>query len=259
MEPTLNKLLNGRISILQPQEGYRTAIDPIFLAATLKPHPQDHVLEVGAGVGTAMLCLASRVSDCYITGLELQSELVDLGIKNILNNKFEKHLKLIQGDLLTPPASLMTGRFNHVMANPPYLAGNLASASRHSGKALAHHEGNVSLKDWIDFCLKMLIPKGSITLIHRADRLDSILAALNGKVGEITVFPLWPKQNKPAKRILIQGRKGISSPSCLEQGMILHQEDGRYTTQAEAILRYGYSLHNALLLKVKNLDINVNR
>lgn len=255
MEPSQNKLLNGRISILQPQVGYRAAIDPIFLAATMDPQPKDRVLEVGAGVGTAMLCLASRVGDCFITGLELQSDLVQLGIQNILNNKFENRLNLIQGDLRIPPASLIVETFHHVMANPPYLPGNLASASPHSSKALAHHEGNVTLKDWINFCLKMLIPKGSITLIHRADRLDSILTVLAGKVGEIKILPLWPKQNKPAKRVLIQGRKGISSPSCLEPGMILHQEDGRYTSQAEAILRYGYSFHNAQNL---SLDTNVS-
>jgi tRNA1(Val) A37 N6-methylase TrmN6 len=259
METTRNQLLNGRISVLQPQEGYRAAIDPVFLAATLEPQPQDRVLEVGAGVGTAMLCLAARVPDCHVTGIELQTELVQLGIKNILNNKFENYLHLIQGDLCNPPASLMKGTFHHVMANPPYLAGNLASASPHAGKALAHHEGDVTLKDWIDFCLTMLIPKGSITLIHRADRLDSLLAALVGKVGEISIFPLWPKQDKPAKRVLIQGRKGVASPSCLKHGMVLHQEDGCYTKQAEAILRHGYSLYNAQLLKFESLDVNVSR
>jgi tRNA1(Val) A37 N6-methylase TrmN6 len=243
MEITQNQLLNGRISLLQPKKSYRVAIDPIFLAATLDPEPHEHVLEVGAGVGATMLCLASRVLECSITGLELQSDLVLLGIKNILNNGFENRLHLIQGDLRNPSSQLMKGTFHHVIANPPYIAGTLISASPYYGKALAHHEGDVTLREWIDFCLNMLIPKGSITLIHRADRLANILAILDGKVGEISIFPLWPKQNKPAKRVLIQGRKGVISPGCLKQGIILHQEDGRYTSQAEAILRYGYSIN----------------
>lgn len=239
MQITQNQLLGGRISLLQPQDGYRAAIDPVFLAAALNPKPQDCVLEVGAGVGAAMLCLAARVPGCRVTGFEIQKELVELGTQNIIDNKFENRLDLIQGDLRHPPSGLIAGTFHHVMANPPYVADNCAFASPNLCKALAHHEGEVKLEEWVNFCLKMLRPKGSLTLIHRADRLGDVLRAVNGKLGELHIFPLWPKQNKPAKRILVRGRKGVASPDCLKGGMILHREDGSYTHEAEAILREG--------------------
>jgi tRNA1(Val) A37 N6-methylase TrmN6 len=79
-------------------------------------------------------------------------------------------------------------------------------------------------------------------VVYRCDRLDDLLAALAGKVGEIVVLPLWPKSGRPAKRVLLRARKGVNSPLCLLPGLVLHEEDGRYTPAAEAILRDGAGL-----------------
>jgi tRNA1(Val) A37 N6-methylase TrmN6 len=79
--------------------------------------------------------------------------------------------------------------------------------------------------------------KGSLTFIHRADRLEALLALLAGKAGEITLYPLWPGVGKPAKRIIVRARKGVASPTRLLPGMILHEADGRYTAAADAVLR----------------------
>jgi tRNA1(Val) A37 N6-methylase TrmN6 len=88
----------------------------------------------------------------------------------------------------------------------------------------------------------MLQPKGTLVVVHRADRLDELLAALRGKVGEITVFPLWPKAGRPAKRVLVRARKGVATPLALLPGLVLHEDDGRYTPIAQAVLRDGAAL-----------------
>jgi len=79
--------------------------------------------------------------------------------------------------------------------------------------------------------------RGSVTFIHRADRLDDLMAALTGRAGEIVVFPLWPGPDKPAKRILVQARKGVATPLRLSPGLVLHRPDGSFTAAAETVLR----------------------
>src|SRR2546430_5584269 len=54
--------------------------------------------------------------------------------------------------------------------------------------------------------------RSSLTFIHRADRLEALLALLAGKAGEIALYPLWPGAGKPAKRIILRARKGVASP-----------------------------------------------
>src|SRR6202035_3823989 len=98
-------------------------------------------------------------------------------------------------------------------------------------RAAAHVESAADLQAWLRFALVMARPKGTITLIHRADRLDAILAELTGRTGEIVVFPLWPGAGKPAKRVIIRARKGVATPTRLAAGLVLHYAGGRHTAQ----------------------------
>jgi len=50
---TEDGLLGNRIRLRQPAAGYRAAIDPVFLAASVQAEPGERVIDVGAGVGAA--------------------------------------------------------------------------------------------------------------------------------------------------------------------------------------------------------------
>lgn len=241
-ETSDDTLLGGRVLLKQPRTGYRAAIDPVFLAAAVPAGPGDLVLDVGAGAGAAALCLARRVTGCNVRGIEVQRELVRLATENIIANALNGRVEVMIGDLLHPPPRLAPGAFAHVMANPPYLAEGAATAPPDPGKARANLEGEAALVDWVRFAVAMVRPKGSVTFIHRADRLDALLSALAGKVGDIAVFPLWPGVGKPASRIVVRGRKGVASPTRLLPGLVLHETDGRYTPAADAVLREGAGL-----------------
>jgi tRNA1(Val) A37 N6-methylase TrmN6 len=241
-EVSEDSLLDGRVKFRQPVEGYRAAIDPVFLAAAVPVKEGQSVLDVGSGVGAASLCLASRVPGVRIFGLEMQAPLVSLARENIAGNGLSGRVEAMIGNLQAPPPRLAPGSFHHVMTNPPYQSIEEGRASPNPGKAAANQEGDVDLGAWMRFAVNMLQPKGSLVVVYRADRLDDLLVALNRKVGEIVVFPLWPKAGRPAKRILLRARKGVATPLTLLPGMVLHEEDGRYTSPAEAVLRHGAAL-----------------
>jgi tRNA1(Val) A37 N6-methylase TrmN6 len=236
-ETTEDSLLDGRVRLVQPAEGYRAAIDPVFLAAAVPARPGEVVLDAGSGVGAASLCLAARLVECRVVGIETQAPLVALARENIERNGVVGRVDAVIGSLAAPPPRLAPGSFHHVMTNPPFNEGG--TPSPHAGKAQANAEGTVDLKAWMKFCVNMLRPKGCLVVVHRADRLDDLLAALHGRVGEIMVFPLWPKQGRAAKRVLLRARKGVGSPLTLLPGLVLHEEDGAYSAGAEAVLRHG--------------------
>jgi tRNA1(Val) A37 N6-methylase TrmN6 len=233
---TEDGFLGGRVRIRQPAGGYRAAIDPVFLAASVPAHPGERVLEAGAGHGTAAICLASRVPDCQVFGVEAQPDLVRLANDNARLNGL-RSVQVMVGDLVKPLPRLPAGAFDHAMANPPYLAAGVADVSPEVGRATANVEGEAALSDWIRFMLRMVRPKGTLTLVHRADRLDEILALLRGEAGGIVVFPLWPRAGAPAKRVIVRARRGIRTPLTLASGLVLHGEGGAYTAEADAVLR----------------------
>jgi tRNA1(Val) A37 N6-methylase TrmN6 len=242
-------LLGGRVRFFQPAHGYRAAIDPVLLAAAVPASRGETVLDVGAGAGAAALCLAVRASGVRVQGIEADDALAGLARRNAEANGLAGRVTIVPGDLLDPPPELAPGSFDHVMANPPYLEPGRARPPPDEAKAATMVEGAAGLAHWLEFCLRMARPKGSVTVIHRADRLDEVLAGLRCALGAIVVFPLWPGPaeagaagSKAARRVVVHGRKGMATPLTLAGGLVLHGPDGSYTPEAEAILRHGREL-----------------
>jgi len=204
--------------------------------------PRQLVLDIGCGSGAATLCLAARVPQCRVVGLELQPDLVWLAADNAALNGMAGRITIVAGDLLRPPSRLSPGMFDHVMANPPYIARGRGMPVPNPSKAAATIEGEAELADWVRFALAMVRHKGSLTFVHRADRIDALLALLAGRAGEIAVLPLWPSAGRAASRILVRARKQVAAPARLLPGLVLHEADGRFTPAAEAVLRGGEAL-----------------
>lgn len=240
-EPQPDSLLGGKVRILQPENGYRTAIDPVLLAAAT-PSVAGRVLDAGAGVGAASLCYAVRVPGARVTGLELQPELTALARENVVRNGLEDRVEVLEGDLLHPPEVFAEGGFDHVMANPPYMPSDRGGPPPDPSKAAAMVEGEADLAAWIDFCIRMVAPKGSVTMVHRADRLDELLSLFRARAGGIVIVPLWPGRDRPAKRVIVRARRDVRTPLRLTAGLTLHDADGNYTEEAMAVLREGEAL-----------------
>jgi len=236
IDTTQDALLGGRVVLRQPAAGYRAAVDPVLLAAAVPARPGERVLDLGCGVGAAALALAARLPEVRITGLERDPGLARLFAANIAANAVAGRVEAVAGDLLDPPPEIAAGGFDHVMANPPYLAAAHADPPPDPGRRAARLEGAAALADWIAAALAAVRPKGWLTLIHRADRLDHAIAALAGPAGAITVLPLWPRAGAPARRVILRARKGVRTPAALLPGLVLHEGEG-FTEAAQAILR----------------------
>ena len=79
---------------------------------------------------------------------------------------------------------------------------------------------------------------GTVTLIHRADRLGHILGLLAAKAGSVRIRPVQPFANQPAKRVLVRAIKTGKAPLVLLPALILHdRSEAKHTPAAEAILR----------------------
>ena len=232
-------MLGDRITVRQPVTGYRAAIDPVLLAAGVPARAGQSVLDAGCGTGAAMFCLAARVPGLSLTGLEVQTGLAAFAQEGAKLNSFDNAARILVGDICTPPRELKNA-FDIVLTNPPY--GDAGSAPPNASLATAHMESDVDLSRWIAACLSCLKQKGRFVMIHRADRLSDILAALHEKAGDVHIFPIYPKAGEPARRVIVSAGKDRRSPDTLLPGLALHGEDGRYTQDAERILREAQAL-----------------
>jgi len=229
---TQDRLLGGRVSLTQPRHGYRVAIDPVLLAAAVTARPGEHILDAGCGTAAAALCLAVRVPDCALVGVETDAELAKLARYNVAANGLEHRIGIVESTLTD-----YDGAFDQPITNPPFYELDRHTSSPRTTKATAHGESALDLAGWIKTMAKLLKPGGRLNMIHRADRLGDILGAFDGRFGAALIFPLWPKEGVEAKRILLSAIKGRRTLPRLLPGLVLHRPDGAHTDAAEAILR----------------------
>lgn len=233
---TEDGFLNNQLKLRQPKRGFRAGLDAVMLAAAIPARAGETALELGAGVGTASLCVGFR-TECDVTGLEIDPQLTDLANRNAALNAMADRARFETADALTWSADR---RFDHVFCNPPFHD-DTGQRSPNAQRARALQDAG-SLKDWVRSGLKHVASKGSFTIILRADRSGEALAMLPSK--GVRIFPLRPRVDQPPKRIIVQWSDG-GEGTPQSPGLILHQPDGRYTPEADAILRGASALRIA--------------
>ena len=242
---TTDDFLGGRLRIRQPRDGYRAGVDPVLLAASVPARAGDSVLDLGCGVGVAGLCLASRVEGLTLAGLELQPDYAELARRNARANGIA--MDVVTGDLTAMPERLRQRQFTHVLVNPPYFDRNTSTSALDAGRETALGEVT-PLAAWVKAAARRTAPKGTVTFIHRIERMPDLLAELSHHVGSLEVLPLIPRRGRSARLILIRGRKGGRAPFCLHDGWVLHAGaahgfDGEnYTDATACVLRHGQYL-----------------
>jgi len=244
---TDDAFLGGRIHCLQPQKGYRSGLDAVFLAAVIPARPGEITLEAGSGTGIASLCLAALVENLNIVGLDIDPQSIALARQNAVRNGFEQNATFIEGDLSGSFKALenngiVQNLYDHVFANPPYFAEAAAQVSPNAGKAKANIMGTEGLDKWLKFLTAVVKPHGTITIIHRAEALHALTHGFEGRAGGLKIYPLFPKAGLPASRVIVQGIKGSRAQSRLLQGQLMHEADGTFTARVQAILRNGERL-----------------
>ena len=232
-----DRFLGGRIVVRQPAVGFRSGLDAVMLAAAIPTNVGGDVLELGAGAGVASLCLAVRVPTYTVTGVEIDAALSDLANANAEANGMAARVRFVANDIFALPAELKR-EFAHVFSNPPFHGGD-GVVPPDAGRQRALHDSG-RLAEWLETGIRRTASGGTFTAIIRADRLGEALAVLPAT--GVIVFPLWPRVDVPAKRVVVQLRKGSRAALAVLPGLVLHEGDGEYTCAADAVLRRSASL-----------------
>jgi tRNA1(Val) A37 N6-methylase TrmN6 len=244
---TTDDFLGGHISVVQPRHGHRAGSDAVFLAAAVPARAGDRVLDVGAGVGVAGLCLLARVPGARVTAVEIDAGLCALAESNAARNGLAARFDAVRADVTLPgkalgAAGLARESYGRLMANPPFHQEGRVRAALDAGRAGARVMRKQGLAAWMRFFAAMAAPGALLTLIHRPESLEEILHLLDGRFGGATVFPLFPKRDAAAVRIIVQAKKGSRAAPSLLPGIVLHEADGSYSDDAERVLRGGEAL-----------------
>jgi FkbM family methyltransferase len=236
-------LLGGALRLRQPVAGHRAGTDAVLLAASARSCGPVTIVDLGAGVGTVGLILARRNPEARVILVERDPVCAALARENASLNGLGDRISTICADITAPARALaevgLTERLaDLVVTNPPFLAEGHARASPLASRRAAHvmSQGD-SLDRWVKAARRLLRPRGNLVLIHRADALPDILLALRTGFGGAMIRPVHAKADQPAIRVIVSATAQSKAPTGLLPGLVLHESDGRFTSQADAIHR----------------------
>ena len=218
----------------------RSCLPPPF-----PPAPGERVLEGGTGAGAALLCLAARVPDIRGLGIDRDPALLRLARANAAANGWS-------GSDCSPPATWQRRRSaaNSTMLSPTRPITPPMARRRPLRRARRRNASSPDLLPiWVAALSRPLRHRGTLTLILPPRCWRTAL----GRCGTARspaecVFPIWPKAGRPARLVLVQGRKHGRSPLVLAPGLVLH--DGSRRVSARTPKRY-CGMQAALFLRLR--------
>jgi tRNA1(Val) A37 N6-methylase TrmN6 len=139
-------------------------------------------------------------------------------------------------------AALAPARFHHAFANPPWHPA-AATPSPDRGRDAARRAPRGTEQLWALALAAALVRHGTLTLILPAAGLPAWIAALGAAgCGTLRLLPLWPRAGQPARLVLVRAIRDGAGACALLAGLVLHEADGGFTAEAQAILRGGGAL-----------------
>ena len=238
---TRDAFLGGRLTVSQPERGFRAGLDSVLLGASVGAGSRS-LLDLGAGAGTAALVAMAELVDLTGTLVEADPAMAALATLNLGTNGMAQRSKVLQLDLtalgrVRAAAGLASDHFTTVIANPPFFDPGRGSAPS-TQRADARHMDDDVLDRWVKTAATHAAPGGEVIFIHVAEALPLLLTAFTRRFGAVSVLPLLPREGEPASRVLVRGIKGSRAPFTLMAARALHEPTGRaFRPEFDAIFR----------------------
>ncbi len=218
--------------IIQDPKRFCFGIDAVILSGFARVKKGEAVLDLGTGTGILPILLEGRSEGKQFTGLEIQSESVEMAKRSVALNGLEEKITIVEGDLKKAAVLFGGSVFDVVTANPPYMNAGGGLQNPSDAKAIARHEILCTLEDVVCAAAKVLRPGGRFYMVHRPHRLTDILCLMRQ-------YGLEPKRlrfvhsyvEKAPTMVLVEAGRGGRPMVRVEPPLVIYRKPGEYTEE----------------------------
>ena len=237
-DETVDHILDGKLRIIQKEQGYRFSLDALLLAHFVTLRDGDDVIELGTGSGIISVILARRPRLGRIMGVEIQDSLYDVALRNITLNGLDGRVEIIRGDVRRPALFCRPQSFSVAVFNPPYRRIHTGRINPDTEKAAARHEIFGAAGDFIAASSYALRQGGRMYAIYPATRMIELMSKMrSARIEPKKLCPVYPRQGASAVFVLVEGAKDGGEELDIMPPLIIEDEQGGYTKETMEIFR----------------------
>ncbi|WP_161878580.1 tRNA1(Val) (adenine(37)-N6)-methyltransferase [Alkalibacterium sp. MB6] len=244
----VDQLMQYGLEIIQSPSVFSFSLDAVLLGdfAKVPKHNRANIVDLCSGNGAVALML-SQQTDSPVTGIEIQSRLVDMAQRSIELNKLENQVSVIKADVKDINQHIPKDSVDVLTCNPPYFKiSDKSHKNPNEHLAIARHELHLNLQELMQASSGLLKMKGKAYFVHRPDRFLEIMDEMR----KVNLTPkrvrfVYPKENKEANMLLIEGIKhGKETGFKVLPPLYVYQEDGTYFPEVKRMI-HGDESHDA--------------
>jgi len=220
------------LKIVQNKNYFNFSLDSILLPNFIELTPNTRlILDLCTGNAPIPLVLSTK-TNAKIIGVEIQKDIYELAKESIKINNLS-NIELINKDAKEIINDFETDTFDLITCNPPYFKYKKSSIINDNDvKSIARHEISISLSDIMMISKKLLKNGGSLSIVHRTERLIEIIELMKkNNIEPKRIRFIYPKKEKDSNLVLIDGRKNGKPGLKLLSPLIVHNSNGGYTEE----------------------------
>lgn len=230
----------GGLRLIQDPDQFCCGIDAVLLADYAGAKERDVIADLGSGNGVIPLILHHKSRASRIVGVEKQASAYDLAVQNSRINGLSDAIQWICCDVKEICDHLSGGTFSLVVSNPPYVERGSGPGSPSPWVQSARHETSAGLEDFVRAAAWLLAPLGSFCIVHRPSRLvDLLYYCRSAHLEPKRMRFVAPRQGEGPNIVLLQCVKNGGKELTVEPGLVVRDEQGRYTDEIDRIYERG--------------------
>jgi tRNA1Val (adenine37-N6)-methyltransferase len=231
-DETLDDLQLKGIHIIQKKDAFRFGVDAVLLANFSNVKRGMKVYDLCSGTGIIPFILAGKTEASYITGIEIQKEMVEMALRSVEYNDFKYRIDFINEDLRNINLLKKLPKADVVTVNPPYKLRNSGLLNPDDKNAIARHEICCTLEDVLVAARVLLKDNGKLFMVHRPERIADILCLMRKhRLEPKTIRMVHPNSKKAPNIVLIEGQRDGGAFLKWEPSLYIYKDEGGYSDE----------------------------
>lgn len=229
----IDELELNNLKIIQKNDGFCFGIDSVLLSDfARKIKNNSKVLDLGTGTGILGILLCAKTNLKQITGIEIQKDIADMATRSIQLNNLQGKFDILNCNIKDIDKLLKIDSYDAIVTNPPYKKPNSGKINENKTKLISRHEIEANLDDFIRISFKMLKDKGTLYMVHRAERIVDILSTMRKyKMEPKRIRFVYSNKNSESKLVLLEATKNAKPFVKIERPLYVYNETGDYTQE----------------------------